>query len=60
MIYYRIKFTYGSTVSEGYQELNDEGTQQIRLTDLDGNTLNLVGAYGYNFVSTTPVVPPWA
>ena len=60
MIYYKIKFSYGSPVTEGYQELNDEGTQQIRLTDLDGNTLTLVGPYGYDFVSTVPVVPSWA
>lgn len=60
MMYYKIKFSYGSPVSEGYQEVNDEGTQEIRLTDLDGNTLILTGTYSYDFVLFTPVVPPWA
>jgi hypothetical protein len=60
MIYYKIKFSYGSPSLEGYQELNDEGTQEIRLTDLDGNTLIFTGPYSYDFVSLTPVVPSWA
>ena len=60
MIYYEIEFSYGSPVPQGYQELNDGGTQEVRLTDLDGNTLILTGPYGYDFVSFTPVIPSWA
>jgi len=62
MIYYEIIFEYGVPVSEGYQELNDEATEQIRLTDLDGNTLELVSNYGCRMKYHPPVqvTPPWA
>ena len=63
MIYYEIIVEYGSPVSQGYQEINNEGTQVIRLTDLDGNTLNIQGPYGYRFKYSAPppqVTPSWA
>ena len=62
MIYYEIIFEYGSPVSEGYQELNNGGTEQLRLTDLDGNTLEFNGPYGYRFKYYPPTqfTPPWA
>lgn len=62
MIYYEIIFEYGSPVSGGYQELNDQGTELMRLTDLDGNTLVIEGPYGYRFKTFPPVqvTPPWA
>jgi hypothetical protein len=62
MIYYEIIFEYGVPVSEGYQELNNEATEQIRLTDLDGNTLELVNNYGCRMKYHPPVqvTPPWA
>lgn len=62
MIYYEIIFEYGSPISEGYQELNDQGTELMRLTDLDGNTLIIEGPYGYRFKNYPPikVTPPWA
>jgi hypothetical protein len=62
MIYYEIVFEYGSPVSEGYQELNNEGTELLRLTDLSGNTLVIEGPYGYRFKYSPPrkVTPSWA
>ncbi len=62
MIYYEIVFEYGSPVSEGYQELNNEGTELLRLTDLSGNTLVIEGSYGYRFNYSPPrkVTPSWA
>ena len=62
MIYYEIIFEYGSPVSEGYQELNNEGTQELRLTDLSGNTLIIEGSYGCRYKYSPPikVIPSWA
>jgi hypothetical protein len=57
MIYYKIEFNYGSPVIEGYQEIY-EGYAQ-RLTDLDGNTLELVDNYGYFITDTNPPFPSW-
>lgn len=58
MIYYKIRFEYGSPVEEGYQEI--ENGYVLRLTDLDGNTLDLVGNYGYGVSDTNPPYPSWA
>jgi hypothetical protein len=62
MIYYEIVFEYGGPVSEGYQELNDSGTEVTRLTDLSGNTLIIEGPYGYRFKYSPArkVTPSWA
>ena len=62
MIYYEIIFEYGVPVSEGYQELNNEATEQIILNDLDVNTLELVNNYGCRMKYHPPVqvTPPWA
>jgi hypothetical protein len=57
MIYYKISFEYGSPVNEGYQEILDGYVQ--RLTDLDGNTLNLVNNFGYGVSDTNPPFPSW-
>lgn len=57
MYYYKIRFDYGSPVEEGYQEI-DSGYVQ-RLTDLDGNTLDLVSNYGYGVLDTNPPFPSW-
>lgn len=57
MYYYKIEFDYGSPVLEGYQEI-DSGYVQ-RLTDLDGNSLNLIDDYGYEVTDTNPPFPIW-
>ena len=57
MIYYKIEFDYGSPVEEGYQEIFNGYLQ--RLTDLDGNTLELVDNYGYDVTDTNPPFPEW-
>lgn len=57
MIYYKIRFDYGSPVEEGYQEILNGYLQ--RLTDLDGNTLELVDNYGYDVTDINPPFPEW-
>jgi hypothetical protein len=57
MIYYKIIFDYGSPVNEGYQEI--ENGYVLRLTDLDGNTLELESNYGYGVSDINPPFPPW-
>ena len=57
MIYYKIRFDYGSPVEEGYLEIFNGYLQ--RLTDLDGNTLELVDNYGYDVTDTNPPFPEW-
>lgn len=55
--YILCEFEYGY---EGklYQEISNGNV--IRYTDLDGNTLNLDGEYGYNIVNITPERPLWS
>jgi len=57
MIYYKIRFDYGSPVEEGYQEISNGYVQ--RLTDLDGNTLELESNYGYGISDANPPFPSW-
>jgi hypothetical protein len=57
MIYDKIRFDYGSPVEYGYRILDTNGVE-IRITDLDGNTLNLT-QYGYICVLPNPL-PSWA
>jgi len=57
MIYYKISFEYGSPVNEGYQEILNGYVQ--RLTDLEGNTLNLINNFGYGISDTNPPFPSW-
>jgi hypothetical protein len=57
MFYDKIKFYYGSPVEDGYRVLNDNGIID-RLTDLDGNTLDL-SECGYECVLPNPL-PSWA
>lgn len=53
------QFEYGY---EGtfYQESGMNGEGLIRFTDLDGNTLNLQGDYGYAVIDDNPPIPTWA
>jgi hypothetical protein len=44
-------------VLEGYQEIYEGYVQ--RLTDLDGNTLELVDNYGYFIADINPPFPSW-
>lgn len=55
--YILCEFQYGY---EGklYQEINNGSV--VRLTDLDGNTLELNEEYGYFVVDATPPRPIWA
>jgi hypothetical protein len=55
--YILCEFEYGY---EGklYQEINNGVV--IRFTDLDGNTLDLSGEYGYFVVDSNPPRPIWA
>ena len=57
MIYDKIEFEYGSPVQYGYRILDDNG-QTIRITDMDGNTLEL-GEFGYRCILPNPL-PSWA
>ena len=57
MIYYKIQFDYGSPVIEGYQEILEGYVQ--RLTDVDGNTLDLIDNYGYFITDINPPFPSW-
>ena len=58
-IYTLCQFEYGY---EGtfYQESGMNGEGLIRFTDLEGNTLNLEGNYGYNVIDNNPERPTWA
>jgi hypothetical protein len=47
MVYQKIEFQYGSSVSEGYMEIDELSGELVRLIDLDCNTLNLEPPYGY-------------
>jgi len=60
LIYQLIQFQYGSPVSMGYMEIDWMAGQCVRLTDLDGNTLNLIINFGYFVVDPTPPRPNWA
>lgn len=60
LIYQLIQFEYGSPVSIGYMEINWAAGQCVRLTDLDGNTLDLTINFGYSVVDPTPPRPSWA
>jgi hypothetical protein len=60
LIYQLIQFQYGSPVSMGYMEIDWMAGQCIRLTDLDGNTLDLITDFGYSVVDPTPPKPIWA
>lgn len=53
------QFEYGY---EGtfYQESGMNGEGLIRFVDLDSNTLNLEGAYGYYVIDDNPPKPTWA
>jgi hypothetical protein len=53
------QFEYGY---EGtfYQESGTNGEGLIRFVDLDGNTLNLEGEYGYVVIDDNPPRPTWA
>tara|TARA_R110000868_G_scaffold46_3_gene602 strand:+ start:6933 stop:7118 length:186 start_codon:yes stop_codon:yes gene_type:complete len=58
-IYTLCQFEYGY---EGtfYQESGMNGEGLIRFTDLEGNTINLEGNYGYNVVDNNSERPTWA
>ena len=45
MLYYKIKFNNDYPISEGYMEVDDSAGQMSRLTDLDGNTLNITAQW---------------
>ena len=55
--YILCQFEYGY---EGmlYQEIINGYV--VRYTDLDGNTLELVGEYGYHIIDAQPERPTWA
>ena len=55
--YYLCEFEYGYE-GQMYQEVSNG--QVSRYTDLDGNTITLEGAYGYNIVDVNPHTPSWA
>jgi hypothetical protein len=57
MIYDKVKYLYGSPFEYGYRVLDDNGIIQ-RLTDLDGNTLDVEGC-GYECILPNPL-PSWA
>jgi hypothetical protein len=57
MYYNKIQFVYGSPVEFGYLIVDDQGNQ-VRITDLSGNTLSL-GEIGY-FCTNPNELPDWA
>ena len=57
MEYILCEFEYGY-IGQMYQEINNG--QVVRYTDLDGNTLNLQGDYGYKIINVNPERPIWA
>jgi len=58
-IYTLCQFEYGY---EGtfYQECGSNGEGLYRYVDLDGNTLNLEGEYGYFVIDNNTPKPSWA
>lgn len=58
-IYTLCQFEYGY---EGtfYQECGSNGEGLYRYVDLDGNTLNLEGEYGYFVIDNNSPIPSWA
>ena len=58
-IYTLCQFEYGY---EGtfYQECGSNGEGLYRYVDLDGNTLNLEGEYGYFVINNNTPKPSWA
>jgi hypothetical protein len=57
MEYILCEFEYGYS-GQLYQEIYNGNV--IRYTDLDGNTLNLDGEYGYHIIDINPERPIWA
>jgi hypothetical protein len=57
MYYNKIQFVYGSPFEFGYLIVDDQGNQ-VRMTDLSGNTLSL-GECGY-FCTNPNELPDWA
>ena len=55
--YYLCEFEYGYE-GQFYQELSNN--QLVRYTDLDGNTITLVGEYGCRIINVNPNRPVWA
>ena len=55
--YILCQFQYGYE-GQLYQEINQGNV--IRLTDLDGNTLELSNEYGYFVIDSNPQRPIWA
>lgn len=55
--YILCEFEYGYE-GQFYQEIN-QGLV-IRYVDLDGNTLELTGEYGYKIINSEPERPLWA
>ena len=53
----RFEYGYEGTF---YQESGTNGEGLIRFVDLNGNTLNLKGEYGYNVIDDNPSRPEWA
>lgn len=61
MLYYKIKFNNDYPISEGYIEVDESIGQMVRLTDLDGNTLQTEGlTFGYYPIDTNPEIPSWS
>jgi len=54
--YILCQFQYGYE-GQLYQEINNGSV--VRLTDLDGNTLELTGNYGYFVIDSNPPRPIW-
>ena len=54
--YYLCEFEYGYD-GKFYQEVSNG--QVIRYVDLNGNALNLEGAYGYKVIDINPEIPNW-
>jgi len=55
--YILCEFEYGYE-GQLYQEINQGNV--VRLTDLNGNTLNLTDEYGYFVIDVNPQRPTWA
>lgn len=45
---------------KGYQVLNGEGTEVVKVVDADGNDLPEGAVYGYSVTTTKPAMPDWA
>lgn len=57
MRYVKLRFR-GDITGEGYQEINDNN-EQVRLVDLNGNTIDVNG-YSYETTILDPeATPPW-